>query len=180
MIKEELEILTGAQNQEELKKAYLTLVKKYHPDRARECDKERYNEYLTLINRVYGELRTAADIKAAAAQKAAAESQRFQREYIIKYRGAVIATKDWEDVLLKTGHDMISTAYDQIHALFGRRKSEEDVASAVQLATKATEQFQKVLKESRNSYYLQIANQMMQYYVWEFNKYLCRWYCKDA
>lgn len=40
-------------NKSEIKKAYLLLVKKYHPDSVQNELKSTYNDYLMLINRLY-------------------------------------------------------------------------------------------------------------------------------
>jgi len=42
----------------EIKKAYLQLVKKYHPDSAAESDKAAFTEYMVLINIVYSKGKT--------------------------------------------------------------------------------------------------------------------------
>jgi len=42
----------------DIKKTYLTLVKKYHPDSAPENLKASYNEYMILINTVYSKGKT--------------------------------------------------------------------------------------------------------------------------
>jgi len=45
-------------SESEIKKAYLQLVKKYHPDSAPENLKASYNEYMVLINTVYSKGKT--------------------------------------------------------------------------------------------------------------------------
>jgi len=37
----------------EIKKKYIVMVKKYHPDAATENDKKKHNEFMILLNKVY-------------------------------------------------------------------------------------------------------------------------------
>lgn len=50
-------IQTGA-DEAEIKKNYISLVKKYHPDRVSDEEKDTYTEYMTFLNKVYSQGKT--------------------------------------------------------------------------------------------------------------------------
>jgi len=53
-----ISLINQNEPESEIKKAYLQLVKKYHPDSAPENLKASYNEYMVLINTVYSKGKT--------------------------------------------------------------------------------------------------------------------------
>lgn len=53
-----IDFLKTTDNADETRKEYRKLVKKYHPDFAEEKDKELYNDYILLINKVFTEGKT--------------------------------------------------------------------------------------------------------------------------
>lgn len=54
-IKEFLELIHNQDDKNQIKKTYLQLVKKYHPDSVGDELKSTYNEYMLLINKVYSQ-----------------------------------------------------------------------------------------------------------------------------
>ena len=54
-----LEIIKNSSNLSEIKKEYINLVKKYHPDTALAELKQKYNEYMILINKTYSQGKTS-------------------------------------------------------------------------------------------------------------------------
>ena len=53
-----LQIINNSNNLSEIKKEYVNLVKKYHPDTAPTELKQKYNEYMILINKTYSQGKT--------------------------------------------------------------------------------------------------------------------------
>ena len=53
-----INLINDGANQDEIKKAYLNMVKKYHPDGAAENLKSTYNEYMVVLNSVYAKGKT--------------------------------------------------------------------------------------------------------------------------
>ena len=53
-----LEIIKNSKNFSEIKKEYVNLVKKYHPDTAPAELKQKYNEYMIIINKTYSQGKT--------------------------------------------------------------------------------------------------------------------------
>lgn len=53
-----IDFLKTTDNPDETHKEYRKLVKKFHPDHAQEKDKELYNDYILLINKVFSEGKT--------------------------------------------------------------------------------------------------------------------------
>lgn len=51
-------IIQSGTDEEKIKKEYISLVKKYHPDRVSEKEKGTYTEYMTLLNKVYSQGKT--------------------------------------------------------------------------------------------------------------------------
>ena len=54
-----VEIIKNSNNLSEIKKEYVNLVKKYHPDTAPAELKQKYNEYMILINKSYSQGKTS-------------------------------------------------------------------------------------------------------------------------
>jgi len=59
-LKQLIDVVHSNASESEIKKAYLSLVKKYHPDGADEKLKTTYNQYMVLINTVYAGGKTKA------------------------------------------------------------------------------------------------------------------------
>ena len=53
-----LQIIKNSTNLSEIKKEYVNLVKKYHPDTAPAQLKQKYNEYMIIINKTYSQGKT--------------------------------------------------------------------------------------------------------------------------
>ena len=53
-----LQIIKNSSNLSEIKKEYVNLVKKYHPDTAPAQLKQKYNEYMIIINKTYSQGKT--------------------------------------------------------------------------------------------------------------------------
>ena len=53
-----LQIIKNTTNLAEIKKEYVNLVKKYHPDTASAGLKQKYNEYMIIINKTYSQGKT--------------------------------------------------------------------------------------------------------------------------
>ena len=53
-----LQIIKNSTNLSEIKKEYVNLVKKYHPDTAPAGLKQKYNEYMIIINKTYSQGKT--------------------------------------------------------------------------------------------------------------------------
>ena len=53
-----INLMNGGHNQDEIKRKYLKLVKKYHPDGVAENLKSTYNEYMVVLNSVYAKGKT--------------------------------------------------------------------------------------------------------------------------
>ena len=53
-----LQIIKNTTNLSEIKKEYVNLVKKYHPDTAPVELKQKYNEYMIIINKTYSQGKT--------------------------------------------------------------------------------------------------------------------------
>ena len=53
-----LEIIKNSNNLSEIKKEYVNLVKKYHPDKAPAESKQKHNEYMIIINKTYSQGKT--------------------------------------------------------------------------------------------------------------------------
>ena len=53
-----LQIIKNTTNFSEIKKEYVNLVKKYHPDTAPAELKQKYNEYMIIINKTYSQGKT--------------------------------------------------------------------------------------------------------------------------
>jgi len=53
-----LNLINSAKNTSDVKKAYISLVKKYHPDSAPQELQSQFNEYMILINKVYSQGKT--------------------------------------------------------------------------------------------------------------------------
>ncbi len=53
-----LQIIKNTTNLSEIKKEYVNLVKKYHPDTAPAELKQKYNEYMIIINKTYSQGKT--------------------------------------------------------------------------------------------------------------------------
>ena len=53
-----LQIIKNSENLSEIKKEYVNLVKKYHPDTAPAELKQKYNEYMIIINKTYSQGKT--------------------------------------------------------------------------------------------------------------------------
>ena len=53
-----LQIIKNTTNLSEIKKEYVNLVKKYHPDTASAELKQKYNEYMIIINKTYSQGKT--------------------------------------------------------------------------------------------------------------------------
>ncbi len=53
-----IKLINDGSSQDEIKKAYLIMVKKYHPDGVAENLKSTYNEYMVVLNSVYARGKT--------------------------------------------------------------------------------------------------------------------------
>lgn len=53
-----IDFLKSNDNPDEIRKEYRKMIKKYHPDYVQQKDKELYNEYILLINKVYADGKT--------------------------------------------------------------------------------------------------------------------------
>lgn len=62
LFKEELQhfvsLIQSGVDEAEIKKVYISLVKKYHPDKVSDEEKGTYTEYMTLLNKVYSQGKT--------------------------------------------------------------------------------------------------------------------------
>lgn len=75
-----VDFLKKTDNPDEIKKAYRKILKTYHPDHAAEKDKELYNEYILLINKVYSAGRTKTkEMKIKKEAQAAAQTYVFTK-----------------------------------------------------------------------------------------------------
>ena len=57
-ISEFIKLINNSNEQSKIKKYYFSLVKKYHPDSASSELKNKYNEYMIIINKLYSQGKT--------------------------------------------------------------------------------------------------------------------------
>ena len=99
-----LQTIKNSGNLSEIKKEYVNLVKKYHPDTAPAELKQKYNEYMIIINKTYSQGNTNVkevqidENKAQTVQKAAKKVYSFK-----DYYGRVKEYTDYLEYIMHMG-----------------------------------------------------------------------------
>jgi len=123
-----IDFLKSTDNTDDTRKEYRKLLKKYHPDHAEEKDKELYNDYILLINKVYAEGKTKTK-ETVIETNAASEKQ----TYIFTKVGAAGKTytykcHNYSDYLFKIARHEFDIGHEILH-LHNLNRMDKDALS---------------------------------------------------
>ena len=99
-----LQTIKNSGNLSEIKKEYVNLVKKYHPDTAPVELKQKYNEYMIIINKTYSQGKTNVKEVQIDENKAKTEQPAAKKVYSFKdYYGRVKEYTDYLEYIMHMG-----------------------------------------------------------------------------
>ena len=99
-----LQTIKNSGNLSEIKKEYVNLVKKYHPDTAPAELKQKYNEYMIIINKTYSQGKTNVKEVQIDENKAKTEQPAAKKVYSFKdYYGRVKEYTDYLEYIMHMG-----------------------------------------------------------------------------
>lgn len=136
--KEDLQNFVGAiqsgNDEVEIKKEYISLVKKYHPDRVSEKEKDTYTEYMTFLNKVYSQGKTKVrEVQIENEPNVVAEGKQSSdgKEYVYtKYKNGKTYSypcRSYFDYLYKVARGEYDAGHEILH--FGKDVNYLDKAS---------------------------------------------------
>lgn len=110
-----IDFLKNNDDHESAKKEYRRLIKTYHPDHAPEQDKELYNDYILLINKVY-----AAGKTKTKETEIETEPQSKSKVYTFTRKGLdgkdyVYKCANYFDYLYKVARNEYHTGHEMLH-----------------------------------------------------------------
>lgn len=118
-------VIQSRTDEEEIKTEYISLVKKYHPDRVSEEEKGTYTEYMTLLNKVYSQGKTKVrEVQIENEPNAAAEGKQSSddKEYVYtKYKNGKTYSypcRSYFDYLYKVARGEYDAGHEILH--FGK------------------------------------------------------------
>ncbi|MBO7583875.1 MAG: DnaJ domain-containing protein [Treponema sp.] len=104
-----LQIIKNTTNLSEIKKEYVNLVKKYHPDTAPAGLNQKYNEYMIIINKTYSQGKT--NVKEVQINEKQAETVQPAAKKVYSFKDYYGRVKEYTDYLEYIMH-MGVTEYD--------------------------------------------------------------------
>lgn len=110
-----IDFLNVTDNQDEIRKEYRKMIKKYHPDHAQEKDKELYNDYILLINKVFAEGKTQTK-----ETKIETDKTKINKTYIFSKIGPDGKTysykcRNYSDYLYKVARNEYDKGHEILH-----------------------------------------------------------------
>ena len=110
-----ISFLKNNDNPDEIRKEYRRMVKLYHPDIAQENEKQIYNDYILLINKVYADGKTKTK-----ETKIDTNKESVNREYIFSKKGVdgkiyKFKCRNYYDYLFKIGRNEYDTGHEILH-----------------------------------------------------------------
>ncbi len=136
--KEDLQNFVGAiqlgADGAEIKKEYISLVKKYHPDRVSEEEKDTYTEYMALLNKVYSQGKTKVrevqienESNLAAEGKQNPDDKKYVYTKTISGKTYSYPCSNYFDYLYKVARGEYNHGHEILH--FGKDRNYLDKAS---------------------------------------------------
>lgn len=189
-----IKLLTSASENStkaEIKKQYLTLVKKYHPDAAPEHLQKSYNEYMMLLNKVYAQWKAEGQVSIADNSNASVTARASstpptpstaQTWSFAPHFGVFVSKEakprtftDYFEYLLALGNDYYWQAHQILLKDWGltNQNPEATVYEAVLFLDKARQCYNTILAQSpkRNNqeYRFMVQNEISKLYIMNKN-----------
>lgn len=173
----------------EIKKQYIALVKKYHPDSVFENQKKICNEYMILLNKVYAQWKAEGKVTLGTPENQNSQKQGNQTEnksYTFTPHAGVFESRETKprtfrnyfEYLLALGKDYYWQAHQILLKDWGMENEnpEATVYQALTFLEKAKQCYNTILSESPNKnnpeYVFMIQNELVKLY--DMNKNITR------
>lgn len=182
---------SGTNQQGEIKKQYISLAKKYHPDAAPENQQKHYNECMMLLNKVYAQWKAEGKISITKSENPIADSNTFAKQssnqtYTFTPHAGIFESREttprtfhnYFEYLLALGKDYYWQAHQILLKDWGMENEnpESTVYEALLFLEKARQCYNTILSESPNrtnpDYVFMIQNELFKLY--EMNKNITR------
>jgi hypothetical protein len=159
----------GSSLREEIKKKYLELVKKYHPDKANEAEKDLRHQCMILLNNAYSSLlRQDGKAKGLSGHDQSGEYGKYLRDgkYEFKNRYGVMAReKDLIVFVYKLGLNGLLKAQDLIvdNSIMAIGKNEKVIKEATGLLYESYRHFSYIIQRRTGDNWEREARQKMKW-----------------
>lgn len=125
-----ISLIQSISDEAEIKKEYISLVKKYHPDKVSEKEKGIYTEYMTLLNKVYSQGKTKVrevQLEKESNEAANSNSKKYVYTKISFGKTYSYQCRNYFDYLYKVARGEYDAGHEILH--FGKDKNYLDKAS---------------------------------------------------